>query len=29
MTNLVLNLEIGNVSGFSCNKQGSKIMSLE
>ena len=29
MTNLVLNFEIGNASGFSSNKQGSEIKSLE
>ena len=29
MTNLILNFEIGNASGFSSNKQGSEIKSLE
>ena len=29
MTNLVLNFETGNASGFSSNKQSSEIKSLE
>ena len=29
MTDLVLNFQIGNASGFSSNKQGSEIKSLE
>ena len=29
MTDLVLNFQVGNVSGFSSNKQGSEIKSLE
>ena len=29
MTNLVLNFEVGNASGFSSNKQGSEIKSPE